>query len=91
MGQALIFLVVLTMTAPLAAAIFTGIRAIFQTIQGISGFALMFDVIEVLDCCLPFSLITLISTLSVVGSVIASFLIARKVAGVILSLFSPHI
>lgn len=91
MGQALIFLLVLGTTAPLAGAIFLGIRTIFQTINGISGFALMFDVIEVLDCCLPFSLITLLSTLSLVGSVIASFLIARKVASIIMGVFSPHI
>lgn len=91
MGQALIFLFVLGMTAPLAAGIFLAARTLFQTIQGISGFALMFDVIEVLDCCLPFSLITLLGTLSLAGSAVAAFLIARKVASIILGVFSPHV
>ena len=86
MGQAFIFFLVLVMTAPLAAAIFAGIRTIVSTITGLQGFSLMFELIEVFDCCLPFSLIQLCYTLSLVGSVIAGFLISRKVASIIMNL-----
>lgn len=91
MGQTLIFLLVLALTAPLAGGIFTAIRTVYQFIQGITGFRLMFEVISVMDCCLPFSLVQLLNTLSLAGSVIAAFLTARKIASIIFGLFSPHI
>lgn len=89
MGQTLIFFLTLALTAPLAGGIFVAIRAIVQFIQGFQGFSLMYEIIAVMDCCLPFSIVQLLNTISLLGSAIATFVLARKIFGIISSLFSP--
>lgn len=88
MANALIFATILAILIPLAGTIFQLMRGIFTGVTQVTGVGIFFDLMEVLDACLPFSFIQFMGIFALTAGSIAAFITARKIASVFTSLFS---
>lgn len=91
MATAFFFIVAMGVIFPACVAVVNAFNAFVNFLSTVAGFNLMFDIFEVLDCCLPFSLIAVILQLAAAFSIIVSFVVSRKLVTVLMNLFSMGI